>query len=425
MEKVAEAMGQRVVITGTGVISALGKTTQEFWENLKQGKCGISTITAFDTANYKVSLAAEVKDFHPEEYMDRKEARHMDRFCQFAVAAAAEAMAESGLDTRKMMEENDEALYRYGVYVASGIGGIDVIEAEHEKLLNKGPGRVSPFFVPMIISNMAAAYVSMRHGLKGSCICPVTACASSTQAIGEAFRAIKHGYLDVAVVGGAEASITPCAVAGFSNMQALSTATDPDAASLPFDRRRSGFIMGEGAGILVIESLAHAQTRGANIIAEISGYGSTADAYHITSPHPEGEGAAKAMCFAVKEAGLAVTDVDYINAHGTGTSLNDKYETKAIKRAFGDHSKKLMISSTKSMTGHLLGAAGAIEAIALAYSLKDGVIPPTINLQQPDEECDLCYTPNQAVKKDITVGLSNSLGFGGHNGTILLRRYEG
>lgn len=416
---------ERVVITGTGVVSAIGKNTEEFWQGLIQGKNGISEISTFDTSDYKVSLAAEVKDFQPENYLDRKEVRHMDRFCQFAVVAAEEAMAKSGLNTKDMLEQNDEALYRYGVYVASGVGGIHTIETEHEKLLTRGPSRVTPFFVPMIISNMAAAYISMRYGLKGSCICPVTACASSTQAIGEAFRAIKHGYLDVAVVGGAEASITPCSIAGFGNMQALSGATDVNAASLPFDKRRGGFIMAEGAGILVIESLSHAKARNAQIIAEISGYGSTADAYHITSPHPEGEGAAKAMAFAVEEAGLAMEDVDYINAHGTGTPLNDKYETKAIKRAFGTHSKDLVISSTKSMTGHMLGAAGAIEAIALAYTLKEGIVPPTINLMEPDEECDLFYTPNQALEKPVAVGLSNSLGFGGHNGSILLRRYEG
>lgn len=416
---------ERVVITGTGVVSPVGNNTQEFWQNLLQGKCGIVPISTFDTSEYKVSLAAEVKDFQPEEYLDRKEIRHMDRFCQFALVAAEEAMAMSGLDTKTMVEQNDEALYRYGVYFASGVGGIQTIETEHEKLLTRGPSRVSPFFVPMIISNMAAAYISMRFGLKGSCICPVTACASSTQAIGEAFRAVKHGYLDVAVVGGAEASITPCSIAGFGNMQALSGAENADEGSLPFDKRRGGFVMGEGAGVLVIESLRHAEARGAQIMGEISGYGSTADAYHITSPHPEGEGAAKAMAMAVEEAGLAMTDIDYINAHGTGTPLNDKYETKAIKRAFGDYAKELVISSTKSMTGHLLGAAGAIEAIALSLTLKEGMIPPTINLKEPDEECDLFYTPNEALTKPVAVGISNSLGFGGHNGCILLRRYEG
>lgn len=416
---------ERVVITGTGVVCPVGKNTQEFWRNLLAGKNGIDKISTFDTTDYKVSLAAEVKDFQPEEFLDRKEVRHMDRFCQFALVAAEEAMAESGLDTQAMAEQEDEALYRYGVYFASGVGGIHTIETEHEKLLNRGPSRVSPFFVPMIISNMAAAYISMRYHLKGSCICPVTACASSTQAIGEAFRAIKHGYLDVAVVGGAEASITPCSIAGFGNMQALSGAEDKDAASIPFDKRRGGFVMAEGAGVLVIESLRHAQARNAQIIGEISGYGSTADAYHITSPHPEGKGAAKAMTLAVEEAGLAPTDVDYINAHGTGTPLNDKYETIAMKRAFGEHAKDLVISSTKSMTGHLLGAAGAIEAIALAYTLKEGNIPPTINLKEQDEECDLFYTPNKAMQKPVAVGLSNSLGFGGHNGSILLRRYEG
>lgn len=408
---------ERVVLTGMGAVTPLGNSVPAYWDGLKNGVNGIKTITSFDTTGYKATVAGEIRDFDPLTFLDKKEAAHMDRNCQFALAAAKEAMEQSGL-----MESGIDP-FRVGTFISSGIGGLQVFETEHEKLLNKGPRRVSPFAIPMMIANMATAHVSMAFGLKGESYAPVSACASGTQAVGEAMRAIRHGYLDAAVAGGAESCITPVAIAGFSNMHALSLEQDPEQACCPFDKKRSGFIMGEGAGILVLESLTHAKARGAHIIAEVIGYGSTSDAYHITSPDPTGEGPSRAIRMAMEDGGVTADDVTYINAHGTSTPINDASETEAIKQALGDAAYKVKISSTKSMTGHLLGAAGAIEAIACAKAIEEGVIPPTIHLTEQDESCDLDYIPNQAVSCEVDVALSNSLGFGGHNATIVLRRF--
>ena len=408
---------ERVVLTGMGAVTPLGNSVPAYWDGLKNGVNGIKTITSFDTTGYKATVAGEIRDFDPLAFLDKKEAAHMDRNCQLALAAAKEAMAQSGL-----MESGIDP-FRVGTYISSGIGGLQVFETEHEKLLNKGPRRVSPFAIPMMIANMATAHVSMAFGLKGESYAPVSACASGTQAVGEAMRAIRHGYLDAAVAGGAEACITPVAIAGFSNMHALSLEEDPEKACCPFDKKRSGFIMGEGAGILVLESLTHAKARGAHIIAEVIGYGSTSDAYHITSPDPTGEGPARAIRMAMEDGGVTADNVTYINAHGTSTPINDAAETEAIKQALGDAAYKAKVSSTKSMTGHLLGAAGAIEAIACAKAIEEGVIPPTIHLTEQDEACDLDYVPNHAVSCEVDVALSNSLGFGGHNATIALRRF--
>ena len=408
---------ERVVLTGMGAVTPLGNSVPAYWDGLKNGVNGIKTITSFDTTGYKATVAGEIRDFDPLTFLDKKEASHMDRNCQFALAAAKEAMEQSGL-----MESGIDP-FRVGTFISSGIGGLQVFETEHEKLLNKGPRRVSPFAIPMMIANMATAHVSMVFGLKGESYAPVSACASGTQAVGEAMRAIRHGYLDAAVAGGAESCITPVAIAGFSNMHALSLEQDPEQACCPFDKKRSGFIMGEGAGILVLESLTHAKARGAHIIAEVIGYGSTSDAYHITSPDPTGEGPSRAIRMAMEDGGVTADDVTYINAHGTSTPINDASETEAIKIALGDAAYRCKISSTKSMTGHLLGAAGAIEAIACAKAIEEGVIPPTIHLTEQDEACDLDYVPNQAVSCEIDVALSNSLGFGGHNAAIALRRF--
>lgn len=408
---------ERVVLTGMGAVTPLGNSVPAYWDGLKNGVNGIKTITSFDTTGYKATVAGEIRDFDPLTFLDKKEASHMDRNCQFALAAAKEAMEQSGL-----MESGIDP-FRVGTFISSGIGGLQVFETEHEKLLNKGPRRVSPFAIPMMIANMATAHVSMVFGLKGESYAPVSACASGTQAVGEAMRAIRHGYLDAAVAGGAESCITPVAIAGFSNMHALSLEQDPEQACCPFDKKRSGFIMGEGAGILVLESLTHAKARGAHIIAEVIGYGSTSDAYHITSPDPTGEGPSRAIRMAMEDGGVTADDVTYINAHGTSTPINDASETEAIKIALGDAAYRCKISSTKSMTGHLLGAAGAIEAIACAKAIEEGVIPPTIHLTEQDESCDLDYIPNQAVSCEVDVALSNSLGFGGHNATIALRRF--
>lgn len=408
---------ERVVLTGMGAVTPLGNSVPAYWDGLKNGVNGIKTITSFDTTGYKATVAGEIRDFDPLAFLDKKEAAHMDRNCQLALAAAKEAMEQSGL-----MESGIDP-FRVGTYISSGIGGLQVFETEHEKLLNKGPRRVSPFAIPMMIANMATAHVSMAFGLKGESYAPVSACASGTQAVGEAMRAIRHGYLDAAVAGGAEACITPVAIAGFSNMHALSLEEDPEKACCPFDKKRSGFIMGEGAGILVLESLTHAKARGAHIIAEVIGYGSTSDAYHITSPDPTGEGPARAIRMAIEDGGVTADNVTYINAHGTSTPINDAAETEAIKQALGDAAYNVKVSSTKSMTGHLLGAAGAIEAIACAKAIEEGVIPPTIHLTEQDEACDLDYVPNQAVTCEVDVALSNSLGFGGHNATIALRRF--
>lgn len=409
---------ERVVITGIGAVTPIGNTVQEYWDGLLAGKNGIATITSFDPEGYKASVAGEVKNFDPTVYIDKREVKHMDRFCHFALAAAAEAMEQAGL-TKGGFDP-----FRAGTLVGSGVGGIQTFSDEQTKLNARGPRRVSPFCIPMLIGNMASAHISMTYGLKGSSFSAVSACASGTHAVGEGMRAIRHGYLDIAVVGGAEASIVPVAVAGFANMHALSTEEDPEKACCPFDARRSGFVMGEGAGILVLESLSHAKARGATILAEIAGYGTTSDAYHITSPDPTGEGPSRAMTMAIEDAGLTPADVDYINAHGTSTPINDRSETNAIKIAFGDSARSVKISSTKSMTGHLLGAAGAIEAIACVMAVKEDKIPPTIHYEQPDEECDLDYVPNQAVSCPVNVAISNSLGFGGHNATVLLRKYQ-
>lgn len=407
----------RVVITGIGVISPVGNDAATFYDSLTKGVCGIGPITRFDTEGYKAKLAAEVKGFDPEAVgIDRAQAKRTDLFAQYAMAAAMQAVADSGI-------EGSVAPERLGVYVGAGIGGMQTFVQETEKLLNRGPSRVSPFFVPMMIGNMAAGNIAIRFNAQGPCLPVVTACATSSNAIGEAFRAIKYGHADAIIAGGAEATILPLAVAGFSNMKALSESEDPNAASLPFDARRAGFVMGEGSGIVVLEAYEHAVARGAKIYAEVVGYGNTCDAYHITAPHPEAAGAINAFKLALEEAGWNGEKL-YINAHGTGTPMNDKVETLAIKKALGEEAaREALISSTKSMTGHMLGAAGAIEAIACALTLKNGVVPPTINLEQPDPECDLNYVPNEAVKADVELALSSSLGFGGHNAVIALRKF--
>jgi 3-oxoacyl-[acyl-carrier-protein] synthase II len=412
--------GRRVVITGTGIISPVGNDTTSFWSALSEGRSGIGPLENVSLVGQEMSVGAQVKGFDPLEYMDRKEARRMDRFTQFALAAAQQALQMSRLD----IAATDP--YRVGTIIGSGIGGFETIETEFAKLASSGPSRVSPLFIPMIIANMAAGKVSMALGAKGANYCVTTACASGTHAIGEAFRAIKYGHLEACIAGGSEAPITQIALAGFNNMMALTRETDPAKASVPFDARRSGFVIGEGGGIVILESLDSATARGATIIAEVVGYGATADAYHITSPDPDGEGAAMAMKLAMQEAGIAPEDVSYINAHGTSTPLNDKFETLAIKKAFGETAaRSVAISSTKSMTGHLLGAAGAVEAIATAQALQNDLIPPTIGYQEPDPDCDLDYVPNQARKAIVRYALSNSLGFGGHNGTLCLKKWEG
>lgn len=409
---------KRVVITGMGVISPVGNNIETFWNRIKNGEHGISFIEGFDTSDVDVKVAAEIKDFDPTQYIEKKEARRTDRYCQFAVAAALEALKDAGTDFK------DLDPYRVGVIVGSGIGGLQTLESEHMKFTEKGPGRVSVFFIPMMISNMAAGTIAMKTNFKGVNFAPVTACATSTHAIGEAYRQIKHGYLDVCITGGAEAAITKFSIAGFNNMTALSHSEDPDRASIPFDADRDGFVMGEGGGIVILEELEHAKARGAEIYGEIVGYGATADAYHMTSPDPEGEGASHAMQLAVSEAGLTPDAVDYINAHGTSTGLNDKYETVAIKKAMGDHAKKVAISSTKSVTGHLLGAAGAIEVIATTMALREGILPPTAGFKHADPDCDLDYITEGARKVDAKVALSNSLGFGGHNATLCIKKYQ-
>ncbi|OFI06619.1 3-oxoacyl-[acyl-carrier-protein] synthase 2 [Clostridium acetireducens DSM 10703] len=411
-------MGKRVVITGMGAVSPIGNNVEEFWENTKKGKLGIDFIKSFDTENFKVKLAAEVKDFKPEEYMEKKEARRMDKFCQFAVAASKQAVDSSNIDLSSINKD------RFGVIIGTGIGGIETIEKEEKRLLEKGPNRINPLFIPMIIGNMAAGNIAIRFGAKGVCTSIVTACATGTNAIGEAFHTIKNGYADIMITGGTEASITPLAVAGFTSLTALSKSEDPYRASIPFDNDRNGFVMGEGAGILILESLEHAKNRGANILAEIVGYGATSDAYHMTSPAPDGEGAARAMEIALKEGNVDKKEVSYINAHGTSTPYNDKFETKAIKKVFGDLAKDIPISSTKSMIGHLLGAAGAVEAIVCINALKDNYIPATIGYKEKDEECDLDYVPNKGRNSNLNYVMSNSLGFGGHNAIILLKKWS-
>ncbi len=409
---------RRVVITGLGAITPVGLTAPESWQAVKDGVCGVAPITQFDTEGMKVSLAAEVKGFVPEDHLGKPEAKRMGRFTQFAVVCAREAMADSGLVT----EEED--LDRCGVIISSGIGGLSITEAEHDRGLARGWDRVSPFYIPTAISNMAAGQVAIDTGFRGMCTCPVTACAGGTNAVGDAFHYVRDGYADVMLCGGTEAAVTPLAIGGFTSMKALSQATDPARASIPFDAERTGFVLGEGAGVLVLEELEHALKRGAHIYAEIVGYGVTCDAYHMTAPRPDGSGGAKAMAMAIADAGIAAEEVDYINAHGTSTHLNDAGETAAVKTVFGDHAHKLAMSSTKSMTGHMLGAAGAVEAIFTAMTLKDGYLPATIHYSVPDPECDLDVVPNVGRSADVRYALSNSLGFGGHNGSVLLKKWE-
>lgn len=411
-------MKKRVVITGLGAITPVGNDSNTFWDNIKNGISGIDFIKCFDTEGFKAKLAAEVKDFDASEYLDRKEARRFDRFCQFAMVSAKEAIKDSNLDVESVNKE------RFGVVIGSGIGGIGTIEKEHSVLQEKGPNRITPLFIPMIISNMAAGNIAIKFGAKGPCSNIVTACATGTNCIGEAFSMIKNDLADIIIAGGAEACITPLSIAGFAAATTLSKSTDPKRASIPFDKERDGFVMGEGAGILILESLEHAEKRGAKIYAELVGYGFTCDAYHMTSPSPDGEGAARAMEMAIKQADINKEEVSYINAHGTSTPVNDKFETAAVKRVFGDNAKNIPISSTKSMTGHLLGAAGAIEAIVCVKALEEGIIPPTAGYKVQDEECDLDYVPNKARKADLKYVMSNSLGFGGHNAVILLKKWS-
>ncbi|MBP3801706.1 MAG: beta-ketoacyl-ACP synthase II [Clostridia bacterium] len=412
-------MEKRVVITGMGAITPIGNCVDEFWKGIKEGKCGIDEITYFDTSNFKVKLAAEVKGYNPEEYFDRREAKRTDKFTQYAMVASREAWKDSGLEQEK------ENMERVGIILGSGIGGIETMEGNIEKYAEKGPDRVSPMYIPMSVVNMAAGNVAIDLGIKGESICIVTACATSTHCIGEAFRNIKHGYSDIMLAGGTEAGITPTAIAGFMNMKALSQSTDKMRASIPFDKERSGFVMGEGAGVIILEELEHAKKRGAKIYAEVVGYGATSDAYHITSPAPNGEGGARAMKLAMEEAGVKPEEITYINAHGTSTHLNDSFETAAIKTALGDASKNVMVSSTKSNTAHCLGAAGVIETIVCAKAVEDSFVPPTINYKVKDEECDLDVVPNDGRNVEIKYAMSNSLGFGGHNSTILIKKYEG
>ncbi len=407
---------RRVVVTGIGAITPLGNNVADTWENMKNGKNGIAPITLFDTEKFKAKLGAEVKDFNPKEYLEVNDILRTDRYAQFAVAAAQQAVEESGIEGIVDPEH-------FSVIFGTGIGGIGTFETEHTKLMEKGPRRVSPLFIPMMISNMATSMIAIRHDCRGSAMPAVTACASGSNAIGEAMRLVRHGYADAVITGGAEAAIVPSAIAGFVNMQALSTSENPNEASLPFDKRRGGFVIGEGAVALVLEEYEHAKARGAKIYGEICGYGSTCDAYHITAPHPEARGGTQAMMDAMKEAGCTDNDTIYVNAHGTGTPMNDVIETVVIKRALGeDHAKRSYVSSTKSMTGHMLGAAGAIEALACLFVLNDGIIPPTINLNEQDENCDLNCVPNTAVEAKITLALSNSLGFGGHNACLAFRK---
>ena len=410
-------MKRRVVITGMGAVTPIGNTIEEFWNGIKQEKIGIDTITKFDCTDYKVKLAAEVKNFVAKERMDFKSAKRMATFSQFAVAAAKEAFEDSKLD----MELEDP--FRTGVIIGSGIGSLQVVEQTYSQILNKGPSRVNPLMVPLMISNMAAGNVAIQLGLKGKCTSVTTACSTGTHAIGDAFRAIQYGDADVILAGGTESSICPTAVAGFTSLTALTTSTDPEKASIPFDQNRSGFVIGEGAGVLVLEELEHAQKRGAHIYAELAGYGATCDAYHITSPAEDGSGAAKAMLLAMEEAKVSPSEIDYINAHGTSTHHNDLFETHAIKLALGDAAYHVPINSTKSMIGHLLGAAGAVECITCVKSIEEGYIHPTVGSEIPDEECDLQYTFGSPIQKEIRYVLSNSLGFGGHNATLLLKKY--
>lgn len=409
---------KRVVVTGLGAITPLGLNVDDFWEGIKESKTAFGPITRFDTTNYKAKLAAEVKDFVAKDFIEFKAAKRMELFCQYAVAAAKEAIEDAKID----MEKEDP--YRVGCAVGNGVGSLQAMEKEYKKLLDKGPGRVNPLLVPLMITNMASGNVSIQFGLKGKNINVVTACASGTNSIGEAFRTIQFGDADIMVTGGTEASIAEIGVAGFASLTALSFSEDPKRCSIPFDKERNGFVMGEGAGVVILEELEHAKNRGAHIYAEVVGYGATGDAFHITSPAEDGAGAAKAMEFAIKEAGITPAQVPYINAHGTSTHHNDLFETMAIKKVFGEEAKSVKINSTKSMIGHLLGAAGAVEFITCVKSIEDGFIHETVGYQVPDEECDLDYVVGEPVEMDVTYALSNSLGFGGHNASLLIKKYE-
>ncbi len=411
-------MKRRVVITGLGAITPIGLNVSDFWNSCKEGVCGIEPISYFDTSDFKAKLAAELKGFDAKNFMDAKQAKRMEAFSQYAVAAAKEALEDAKID----MEKEDS--FRVGVSVGSGIGSLQAMEREHSKLLDKGPSRVAPLLVPLMISNMAAGNVGIQFGLRGKNINIVTACATGTHSIGEAFRSIAYGEAEVMLAGGSEASISPIGVAGFAALTALNTTEDKTRASIPFDKDRAGFVMGEGAGILILEELEHAKQRGAKIYAEIVGYGATCDAFHITSPAEDGSGAAKAMEYALKDANLTPEDVDYVNAHGTSTYYNDLFETKAIKLAFGEHAYKLKINSTKSMVGHLLGAAGGVEAVVCVKSIEDSYLHKTVGLENTDEDCDLDYCKGSGVSMPVNVAISNSLGFGGHNATIVFKKYE-
>ena len=407
---------RRVVITGMGAITPIGNSVEEFWNGIKEGKTGFGPITYFDTADYRCKLAAEVKDFDPAQYMDKKSARRMEQFCQFAVAAAGQAISDAGLD----MEQEDP--YMVGCSVGSGIGSLQAMEREYDRLKEKGPGRVGPMLVPLMISNMAAGNVSIAYGLKGKSLNVVTACATGTHSIGEAYRTIQYGDVDVMIAGGTESSITPIGIAGFSALTALSFSEDPERASIPFDKERNGFVMGEGSAIVVLEELEHAKRRGAKIYAELTGYGCSSDAYHITSPAEDGSGAATAMLNALKDGGVAPEELTYINAHGTSTHHNDLFETRAIKLAFGEHAYDLKINSTKSMVGHLLGAAGAVEFVTCVKEIQKGYIHRTVGLRETEEELDLNYC-RDSYKEEVPYALTNSLGFGGHNASLLLKKY--
>jgi len=410
-------MKKRVVVTGMGVISSLGLNINDFWNAIKEGRSGISLVERFDTSGLPTKVAAEIKNFEPTDFINKKEAKRMDRYTQYAIAATQQAMEQAAFNMEAINKE------RMGVIVGSGIGGIETLENQHKTLLEKGPNRVSPFFIPMMIANMATGQIAIQYGAKGINECIITACATGTNSIGDAFKVIQRGDADIIITGGTEAPITPLSFAGFCSMKAMSTNPDPNTASRPFDLERDGFVMGEGAAILILEEYEHAIARGAQILAEVVGYACTCDAFDQVQPAPNGEGSAKCMELAIKDAGIKPEDIDYINAHGTSTYYNDKYETMAIKSVFGSHARELAISSTKSMTGHLLGAAGAIEAVISICALREGFLPPTINYKTPDPECDLDYVPNVGRNKEINYVLSNSLGFGGHNSALIFKKF--